>query len=290
MSTNTWLLSGIPRSGSSLCCRLAGELPNTVGLSEPIRQDTFKGADTREAACRRINEFAVQARARIQAEGLAPSVQVDGRLDDDMVSQHPSDSLRQRRARQGEIAVRKPLSSDFTLLIKHNALFAALLPTLAQSFHCLALVRNPVAVLASWQTVDLPVNRGRIPIGERFDPDLCNALSDVPDTLRRQVIVLNWFFAAYGERLDSGHILRYEDLVSSGGTALFRLIGKATVPPVSLENRDGSLLYRRVSPDVLLAALIEAGGAWSDYYSVAECEQVANLIRSIKPERTADTA
>ena len=128
MSTNTWLISGIPRSGSSLCCRLAGELPNTVGLSEPIRLDTFKGADTREAVCRCINEFAVQARARIQAEGLAPSVQVDGRLDDDMVSRHPSDSLRQRRAREGEIAVRKPLSSDFTLIIKHNALFAALLP------------------------------------------------------------------------------------------------------------------------------------------------------------------
>ncbi len=280
MPANTWLLSGIPRSGSSLCCRLAGGLPNTVALSEPMRQDAFNGADTREAAGQCIEDFAARARAQIKAEGRAPSTQVDGGLDDNMVARLPSAGLRPRRAGQGEIAVRKPLSSDFTLFIKHNALFAALLPTLARSFHCLALVRNPVAVLASWQTVDLPVNRGRIPAGERFDPGLRNALSDEPDTLRRQVIALNWFFAAYGKCLDSGHILRYEELVSSRAMALFRLIGKGAEPGIALENRNGSPLYRHTSPNTLLAALIGAGGAWSEYYSVAECEQVVKSIPS----------
>ncbi len=151
MFANTWLISGIPRSGSSLCCRLAGELPNTVALSEPIPQSAFHDADTSEVACQRITDFAMQARTQIQAEGRAPSVQIDGKLDDAMVSCSPSDGLRQRRARQGEISVKKPLTADFTLFIKHNALFAALLPRLALSFDCMALVRNPVAVLASWQ-------------------------------------------------------------------------------------------------------------------------------------------
>ena len=30
----TWLLAGVPRSGTSLCCRLAGRLPGTVALAD----------------------------------------------------------------------------------------------------------------------------------------------------------------------------------------------------------------------------------------------------------------
>ena len=169
----TWLLSGVPRSGTSLCCRLAGELPDTVALSEPIRRKAVGGMETPRGACLRIGEFAEQARARLLTERRAPTVQVEGRLDDNRSASRYTDSgLRRLRAEWGEIAIDKPLSTRFALLIKHNALFAALLPHLVESFSCLALVRNPLAVLASWQTVDLPVSRGRIPAGEELDPAL----------------------------------------------------------------------------------------------------------------------
>ena len=102
----------------------------------------------------------------------------------------------------GEIAIDKPLSARFTLLIKHNALFAALLPRLTETFSCLALVRNPLSVLASWQTVDLPVHRGRIPAGEELDGDLHWALEREPEVLRRQLIVLDWFFGQFHAHLE----------------------------------------------------------------------------------------
>ena len=38
--SQTWLLSGVPRSGTSLCCRLAGALPNPVALYG--RSDCFR--------------------------------------------------------------------------------------------------------------------------------------------------------------------------------------------------------------------------------------------------------
>ena len=132
--SRTWLLSGVPRSGTSLCCRLAGALPDTVALSEPIRRRELGGMDTPQSACARIGEYAEQARAQILAEGRAPSVQVDGRLDDNRtVSRHTDAGLRKLRSEWGEIAIDKPLSARFTLLIKHNALFAALLPRLSES-------------------------------------------------------------------------------------------------------------------------------------------------------------
>ena len=57
---------------------------------------------------------------------------VGGRLDDQMVASGPAEaSLRQPLAYWGEMAIDKPLSTGFTLVVKHNALFAALLPRLA---------------------------------------------------------------------------------------------------------------------------------------------------------------
>ena len=281
MVATTWLLCGVPRSGSSLCCRLAGGAPDTVALSEPIDPRAFESARDPEEARARIREFAATARAGLLAEGRARSVQVNGRLSDDRVSEAKSaEGLRRPRGGPGEVRFDKPLSDDFILLIKHNALFAALLGRLADDFPVLGLVRNPVAVLASWQTVDLPVRRGRIPMGERFDPRLARALDDEPDTLRRQVRVLDWFFARFGEGLPTERVLRYEDVVASGGRSLFRRLGLAAPRPEPLESRNANALYESATVDAILAAVQAAEGAWSAWYSRRECERAAVAIRS----------
>ena len=282
----TWLLSGIPRSGTSLCCRLAGELPDTVALSEPIRRKAFEGMDGPHEmdspgnACACIEDFVKQTRVRILAERRAPSIQVEGRLDDNRVaSKHADAGLRQLKGEWGEIAIDKPLSARFTLLIKHNALFAALLPRLTESFSCLALVRNPLSVLASWQTVNLPVHRGRIPAGEQFDLQLHRTLEQEPKVLRRQIIVLNWFFAQYQAHLTPENIIRYEDLVGSGGLALFRRLGYARARPVVLKSRNDNAPYDKTMIDTLLKAVLETDGIWTRFYSPADCEQVVDRIR-----------
>ena len=276
----TWLLSGVPRSGTSLCCRLAGALPDTVALSEPIRRKAFGGMETPRAACARIGDFAEQARARILAERRASSVQVDGRLDDNRTaSRHTDAGLRRLRGEWGDIAIDKPLSADFTLLIKHNALFAALLPRLTESFPCLALVRNPLSVLASWQTVDLPVHRGRIPAGEELDGELHRALEREPEVLRRQLIVLDWFFGRFHDHLDPENILRYEDVVESGGVALFRRLGHVNARHVELQSRNDSAFYDGDMIDTLLTALLDRTGHWTRFYGREDCERVADMIR-----------
>ena len=280
MVPRTWLLSGVPRSGTSLCCRLAGDLPDTVALSEPIRRKAFGGMETPHGACARIGDFAEQARARILAERRASSVQVDGRLDDNRSASRQTDAgLRRLTGKWGEIAIDKPLSARFTLLIKHNALFAALLPRVAESIPCLALVRNPLSVLASWQTVDLPVHRGRIPAGEELDGDLRRALEREPEVLRRQLIVLDWFFGQFHAHLDPENVIRYEDVVESGGVALFRRLGHASARGVELRSRNDSALYDEVMIDTLLARLLDAGGHWTRFYSGEDCERVADRIR-----------
>ena len=281
----TWLLSGIPRSGTSLCCRLAGELPDTVALSEPLNGEEHRepSRDPRGAPAY-IGRFVEHARERLLSDRRAPTMLVEGRLDDRRVAPKPTEAgLRQPLGRWGEMAIEKRLSARFTLVVKHNALFTALLPRLAPSLPCLALVRNPLAALASWQTVNLPIHRGRIPEGEALDPDLHRTLEREPDVLRRQILVLNWFMARFRDHLPPENAIRYEDLVESGGRVLFRRLGHAHVPPVILGNRNDNPVYDRDTIDTLLDALLSAGGEWTHFYSAADCERLGDRIRSGPP-------
>ena len=282
MYPRTWLLSGIPRSGTSLCCRLAGGLPDLVALSEPLRpHDQIEDGSGPHDACVRIETLVGRIGTRILAERRAPSIELGGRLDDHLAASGHTGAggLRRLRAEWGEIPIDKPLSARFGLLVKHNALFAALLPWLAASFPFLALVRNPLAVLASWQTVDLPIQRGRIPVGERFDPDLRRALDREPEPLRRQLVVLNWFFARYRSHLPPEHVIRYEDLVETGGQPLFRLLDHPEAEPVPLKTRNASALYDKPMTGTLLEALLESPGPWTHFYTPEACKRIAKKIR-----------
>ena len=278
--TNTWLLSGIPRSGSSLCCRLAATLPNTVALSEPMESSAFHDTADALAACDRIVAFVDDARRRILDEGRAPSAHLAGRLADQMVGCAALGALRPARNERGLVRVAKPVDPHFTLVVKHNALFAALLPHLAKRGRCLALVRNPLAVLASWETVDLPVRRGRVPAAERFAPTLRAALDAEQHALQRRITVLNWFFAQFQRVLPKARILRYEDVVASDGGVLRQALGGGGAPVAELASRNVNVHYQGVAVTPILSALLAAGGAWTAFYDPADCRAVADALRA----------
>ena len=254
-----------------------------MALSEPIDAGVFPNTTDARVASGQVTAFAAEARTRILEEGVAPSMQVDGRLADQMVAARRG-AERTPRAERGLVRVAKPLTPDFRLVVKHNALFAALLPHLTSQLNSLALVRNPVAVLASWETVNLPVRRGRVPVGERFDAALRASLDQEEDALRRRVRVLNWFCACYLAALPKERIIRYEELVRSGGGVLRRVLDGAGAAPLErLANRNASALYRSVDAERLLDALLAAGGAWTAFYGVDECRQAAEALAHRTP-------
>ena len=147
----------------------------------------------------------------------------------------------------------------------------------------LALVRNPVAVLASWATVDLPVAKGRIPMGERFDADLARTLRAAPDVLRRRVAVLDWFFARFAAHVPRARILHYEDVVADGGRPLFHALGVPDAPAESLGGRNANVLYG--AADAALAALLAADGAWRGFYDAADLMHAADAIQAHRHRR-----
>lgn len=143
----------------------------------------------------------------------------------------PGGHRRSMVAASASVEVSKTLRSDFLLAIKHPNVFAGLLPLLAERFECCATVRNPLAVLASWETIEAPVHRGRAPYAEAIDPDLRATLDSLPGVIDRQLALLEWYFQTFTSTLPRDRVIRYEDVISSNGSTLSQLIPEAAELP-----------------------------------------------------------
>ncbi|MBS7457829.1 hypothetical protein [Coralloluteibacterium stylophorae] len=271
-------LTGVPRAGTTLCCRLLGEAPDCVALFEPMDVRALT-ADDRPGALAAVEDFFAQQRASLLATGQARSRHIGGSVPDNPFgSERGADGVRVLQAVDGEISAGKRLSRGFTLVIKHNAAFTALLPELAERFETLAVVRNPLSVLASWNSVALPVASGRLPAGERLDPGLAADLDAEPDLLRRQLRLLDWLFGRFRRHLPESRILRYEAVVESGGAALGQACGVDLVPR-PLRPRNASPLYDPAGVASLARALRSDHGAWRDFYREKDIAGVAAAMR-----------
>jgi hypothetical protein len=206
--------------------------------------------------------------ARARECGHLEQRHVGGRVDGGKLSDARRDSPRVWLAEHGSITVTKSLSNDFLLAIKHPAMFTACLGPLARHFTVYAVMRHPLAVLASWQTVPFPYRYGRMPGAERFDEDLRRRLWATEDRVDRQLLLLDWLFARY-EQLPERNIVRYEDVVCSGGSALATVTEAARALDRPLENRNR--WYDPAQTRELGERLLASEGAYWRFYSRDRC-------------------
>lgn len=277
MNGRNLVLTGVPRSGTTLCCRLLGQARDTVALFEPM--DVLRLPTARMAALDEVGKFFVESRASLGVDRTAWSQQVGGTVPDNpFASQRDSDGRRRHEAARGRILVDKALSEDFTLVVKHNAAFTALLPELAQRYEVCAVVRNPLAVLASWHSVDLPVSQGRLPAGEHLDPLLARRLDAEPDRLARQLLILDWLFGRYQRWLPRSCVLAYEEVVADAGRPLAEAFG-LELPSLPLQERNASRLYDVDTCERLAEGLLADDGAWRSRYGDSE---VVGLLQRLR--------
>lgn len=257
-------LTGVPRSGTTLACQLLNQCADTIALFEPM--DPAGVPATSLGACvDHVQAFMAATRLQVLASGTAPSKQQHGAVPDNLFARADAHGVRAAQAAPGTIAA-TARDAGFTLVVKHNAMFAAALPALAPRIDTFAIVRNPLAVLGSWNSVDLPVRNGRIPAGERLDPALGARLDAEPDRLERQLIVLDWFFSRFATQLPRAHVLPYESIVASHGRLLFDCLHVDGPHGRALEERNASAAYGRDDIDRCARALHARAGAWDAWY------------------------
>jgi hypothetical protein len=216
-------------------------LGDTVVLDEPMgRADLTAPPDRRfrrrrpltaSEVCDNIEAFADAMRTSVRTRGVGVS---------------------KRAGRKGEVRIDKQLSANFLLVINHHAAFVGVLDELITRASVHAIVRNPLATLMSWQGVPFPVARGHSTLGELFHPPLALELAAIPDRLDRQLHLLSWFFGRIIEFLPARSILRFEDIMATGGAALTSISPTAaTVPPPR---------ERRTQPRATNSSLVRALG------------------------------
>jgi hypothetical protein len=120
------------------------------------------------------------------------------------------------------------------------------------------------------------VNQGRLHFGEAFDPELKRTLQDEPDRIYRQLAILRWYFGRYRLLLPSENVIRYEQLVASGGRVLSVIDPEAAQLNEALESRNTSKLYDPTLMNHLANRLLADSTVYEGFYTPAEINALRN--------------
>lgn len=277
-SAHNIILTGVPRSGTTLTCHLLNKVPDVVALHEPMAMREFEQMPDRNTMRDAVDQFFAASRQSLLAARTVTTKQVTGKVPDtDTSATCQSDGRRGTQTTRDDIVVDKLLSPSFTLCVKHPSGFSALLDLLADRYPCYAIVRNPLSVLASWNSVSFPVSRGHAPAAERVDRQLQLDLAEIEDLHDRQLHLLSWFFSRYRDHLPDNHVIRYEDIVANGGTVLHTIVPAAATLREPLQSQNVNTLYNRDLMRALGHKLLQTDGAYWHYFSR---ESVEKLIPS----------
>ena len=272
------LITGLPRSGTTLLVHLLDKLPGTVALDEPMDARAFLGGTSAGEMADGVARFLCEQRRSIVERRMAITFHAGGKVPDNPVgaARDASGKRTNRGVEKGEIRIEKDLPADFLLAVKHNAAFTALLEPLAKRFETFAAVRNPLSVLASWNSVSLPVGRGHVPTAEAIDKELARDLAAIDDVVGRQIRILDWFCTRFRDAVPADHVIRYEDVVETGGRALSVVTPLAASLDEKLKSKNRNDLYDAAAMREIGRRLIGTEGAYWHFYTR---ESVEELIR-----------
>ena len=240
------IITGIPRSGSTLTCSLLNRLPDVVALNETMNVGDLLTLPDAPSRVQAIAEYFSETRWTIDRTGKAPQLHVAG-SEGNMFLSDASTGRKSAKRGSALAPVGKVLPTGYWLALKHLNAFAALLPELRQHFDCFALVRNPLATLASWHTLDHPMGRGHMPVAEALDERLAERLTSIEHSRERRLALLDWYYRRFTDSLAPERIQRYEDIMATNGGCLSEVLPSASDLPgllrEPLEGRNESLLY-----------------------------------------------
>ncbi len=277
------LITGTPRSGTTLVCSLLNKLPDIVALHEPMNVFEFVGR-TEDETANIIEKFCADSRKSLHEHKFAVSKHVGGNVRDNSAAVDRA-GKRTRQTEHGRIEVEKSLSKDFTLAVKHPMAFSALLGPLSKRFECFAIIRNPLATLASWNSLDwFPLKDGHSPIGEKLDVDLARELAIKSDAMDRQIHILEWFHERFRRFLPEHALIKYEDLIRSRARDLARAFPAAANLDEDLSSKNVNRFYdRELMIDIGQRLLKREGPVWN-FYTKDDVESLISEINSGTPK------
>jgi hypothetical protein len=275
------VITGPGRSGTTLTCHLLNKLPDTVALAEPLSPNRFVDQmPDYDAVCDELEGIYAHMRRRALREGVVKSKHVGGVVPDN--TKGKVDGVRQRIAVKGDIPVGKDLTPDFFLAIKQPGMFTALLPGLAGRFPCYAIVRNPLAIIASSGSIQAK-RGGKSPSAKmRYDADYRRGIEEAKkagvDRIGQRLQRMHYNFERYEGSLPRENIIRYEDICESNGRALSVIVPAASDLDEPLENKNVNPLYDREKMLRVGERLLESEGAYWSFYTREDVQGILDRL------------
>lgn len=242
---------------------------DSLALVEPMSMDELIAQPDTKSRVNHIQEYFNSIRLQVADNGTAPKkLLADGEASNTFKSATGTKRGTSIVA-QVDAPLQSALTEQFTLVVKHPNAFTALLFELRNHFDCYAIIRNPIAVLASWSTLDHPLAGGNAPVAEALDEELRSKLALHSIGIERQLVLLDWYYSVYFDCLEKRNVVKYEEIVSSAGAALDSVSGKAHQVPLSswIENRNNSSYYNYTEMKSAADVLLEntSHSAWRFY-------------------------
>lgn len=236
------LLTGIPRSGTTLIASLVDGLEDTLCLNEPSRYYNWA------VHCRDRREFVARCTAdlrNIRAALVNGGTVLDGRQSDGAIPCNYFDETG-RRLRLDPVAVGRPASGDRLLLaVKHNEPLTAVLPELCEleDIQVVCIVRHPVPTILSWRSRHLPLASGNLSVGYRLWPEATHIRDAGGCICQMQAKIFELYCTRYWENRHRIEVIKYEDVVENP-KLLERLTGRKLLGDyqLSTHNRKRSML------------------------------------------------
>lgn len=245
------LVTGIPRSGTTLVTAIIDGLEDSLALSEPDAHTQFIGPSTSSAE---YVEFIRDDLSEVRRAVLKGEPIVDRRSKTGAVTTNYFKRVNGKIVNSSQTfnISRANLSPNFLLASKHNAHYTAVLPEILSLINIpvLAVIRHPVPTILSWRSLQLPISRGRLPAAEKYWDDLASWTRSDNDTLTIQVGIYELFCKRYLQYLDQIRLLRYEQLAENNNL-LSEILGRPIKTPVEIKPNNRNHNYDLREIDVI---------------------------------------
>jgi hypothetical protein len=211
------IVTGIPRSGTSLLTTLIDSTPNAVGLHEPYWQAEWASQNKNKGASAFV-EYLIQNFSSTRQKLLNGHTVHDRR-------DAAGNSVTNYYVRNDDGTVNetfklrpinpKSINDDFVLAMKHCGLYLGVLDEIAKSnqFAIIAIIRKKEDVLKSWRSLpNIPPNRGRLPGAEVYCPKIREIVSRNISTEYKQELIYDYAYEKI-TKTETIEVVFYEEMV-----------------------------------------------------------------------------
>lgn len=238
------IITGIPRSGTTLLTAMIDSMPDSVALNEPRWQYDWAAANNQTSkpedfARWLVGDFTLNRQKLVKGTPIPERRMTDGTA---VTNYYRPDPEKKHVGQTFQVIpfTRAGLSENCTLAMKHNGLYLGALREIVDTgaFKTIAIIRHPVGVISSWNNVPIPLGQGKMPGAVVFWHKMHEVTSAHTDMLEKQVRMYDLVCQRLYNLRDKIHIVKYEDVLDNP-SMIEDIVGKKfDLPEGTFKKRD----------------------------------------------------